>query len=217
MYVRMLRLRNVAPSGLLCFVFLEGAVALAGLLALAELVSWWGVVVLPAAVAAMVKLNDVIAVPPRADAPPAVSRVEVPRGEPSPESVWEAAGLGDESVAAAGAESSGAGWDDAESSAGWDSGNAGSPAGWNAPRRAGAGRFDVGLDEAGSGAGRGRFDVVRPQAGAGAGAGLLGEETTNRLPSIINYGRRGPVLRPWAERAEAQRQRRRQSAVRRYE
>jgi hypothetical protein len=61
LYARMLRLKHLTPSGFLCFVFLEGAVALGILLALAELVSWWGVVVLPITVAIMVKLNDVIA------------------------------------------------------------------------------------------------------------------------------------------------------------
>ncbi|XVV14160.1 hypothetical protein ACQP2X_07400 [Actinoplanes sp. CA-131856] len=61
LYARLLRLRHVAPSGFLCFVYLEGAVALGILLALAELVSWWGVLALPATVAVMVKLNDVIA------------------------------------------------------------------------------------------------------------------------------------------------------------
>ena len=61
LYARLLRLRHVAPSGFLCFLFLEGTVALGALLALAELVSWWGVLVLPATVALMVKLNDVIA------------------------------------------------------------------------------------------------------------------------------------------------------------
>jgi hypothetical protein len=61
LYARMLRLRHLAPSGFLCFVFLEGAVALGALLALAELVSWWGVLVLPVTVAAMVKLNDIVA------------------------------------------------------------------------------------------------------------------------------------------------------------
>jgi hypothetical protein len=45
----------------LTFVFFEGAIALATLLALAELVNWWAVLVLPTAVAAMVKINDVIA------------------------------------------------------------------------------------------------------------------------------------------------------------
>jgi hypothetical protein len=61
LYARVLGLRHLAPSGLLCFVFLEGTIALGVLLALAELVSWWGVLVLPATVAMMVKLNDVIA------------------------------------------------------------------------------------------------------------------------------------------------------------
>ncbi|MFB9359337.1 hypothetical protein [Actinoplanes nipponensis] len=57
----MLGLQYLAPGGFLCFVFLEGAVALGILLALAELVSWWGVLVLPVMVAVMVKLNDVVA------------------------------------------------------------------------------------------------------------------------------------------------------------
>jgi hypothetical protein len=61
LYARTLGLRHVTPSGFLCFVFLEGAVALGFLLALAELVSWWGVLVLPITVAVMVKLNDVVA------------------------------------------------------------------------------------------------------------------------------------------------------------
>ncbi|GIE29799.1 hypothetical protein Ait01nite_028440 [Actinoplanes italicus] len=61
LYARVLRLRHLAPSGLLCFVFLEGAVVLGILLALAELVSWWGVIVLPITVALMVKFNDLVA------------------------------------------------------------------------------------------------------------------------------------------------------------
>jgi hypothetical protein len=61
LYARMLGLQYLAPSGFLCFVFLEGAIALGILLALAELVSWWGVLVLPVTVALMVKLNDVVA------------------------------------------------------------------------------------------------------------------------------------------------------------
>lgn len=73
LYARMLGLQYLAPSGFLCFVFLEGAVALGILLALAELVSWWGVLVLPATVAVMVKLNDVVAgalIRPAASSPP---------------------------------------------------------------------------------------------------------------------------------------------------
>nr|WP_317985199.1 hypothetical protein [Micromonospora craniellae] len=61
LYARVLRLRVVNPGGVLCFVFFEGAIALAALLALAELVDWWSVLVLPAVVAVMVKLNDLVA------------------------------------------------------------------------------------------------------------------------------------------------------------
>jgi hypothetical protein len=53
-------LRHVQPGGLLSFMLLECTVALAALLALAELVSWWGVLVLPIAVAVMVKVNDMV-------------------------------------------------------------------------------------------------------------------------------------------------------------
>lgn len=60
-YARFLGLRFVNPGGVLCFVFFEGTVALAALLALAELVSWWAVLVLPVMVAVMVKINDVVA------------------------------------------------------------------------------------------------------------------------------------------------------------
>ncbi|HEX6684468.1 MAG TPA: hypothetical protein VF062_16820 [Candidatus Limnocylindrales bacterium] len=61
MYARALGLQYLRPSGLLCFAYFEGAIALAVLLALAELADWWILVVLPLSVAAMVKLNDVIA------------------------------------------------------------------------------------------------------------------------------------------------------------
>ena len=61
LYARVLGLRFINPGGVLCFVFFEGTIALAALLFLAELVSWWAVVVLPAAVAVMVKLNDLVA------------------------------------------------------------------------------------------------------------------------------------------------------------
>jgi hypothetical protein len=75
LYARMLGLQYLAPSGFLCFVFLEGAVALGILLALAELVSWWGVLVLPATVAVMVKLNDVVAGMLARPSTPAATRV----------------------------------------------------------------------------------------------------------------------------------------------
>ncbi|WP_328851844.1 hypothetical protein OG994_00245 [Micromonospora globbae] len=61
LYARVLGLRFVNPGGVLCFLFFEGVIALAALLALAELVSWWAVVILPATVAVMVKLNDMVA------------------------------------------------------------------------------------------------------------------------------------------------------------
>ncbi len=60
-YVRALRLTAVRPGRLLCFFFFEGAIALAVILSLAERISWWSVLALPAAVAAMVKLNDMVA------------------------------------------------------------------------------------------------------------------------------------------------------------
>ncbi|MGN9890476.1 hypothetical protein [Micromonospora sp. L31] len=112
LYARALGLRVVNPGGVLCFLFFEGAVALAVLLALAELVSWWAVVVLPAAVALMVKLNDMVAervvrsaalVPEqerdrfRRQMEPVVGRARVPRTlpgmvvatEPSRAPVWQ--------------------------------------------------------------------------------------------------------------------------------
>jgi hypothetical protein len=60
-YARALRLRYLRPGGLLCFLYFEGSIALGVLLALAELAPWWGILLLPAAVAAMVKLNDSVA------------------------------------------------------------------------------------------------------------------------------------------------------------
>ncbi len=45
----------------MCSALFEGVIALAVLLSLAELVSWWSILVLPALVAAIVKMNDIIA------------------------------------------------------------------------------------------------------------------------------------------------------------
>jgi hypothetical protein len=56
-----LRLRQLNPGPTLCFLLLEGSAFLALLLALAELASWWVILVLPVAVALMVKANDVVA------------------------------------------------------------------------------------------------------------------------------------------------------------
>jgi hypothetical protein len=61
LYARMLRLRYLRPGGALCFLFFEGAAILGVLLSLAELTPWWSVAVLPATIAAMVKVNDVVA------------------------------------------------------------------------------------------------------------------------------------------------------------
>ena len=61
LYARLLRLRHIHPGASACFFFLEGSIALAGLLVLAGLVSAWALIVLPFAVAAAVKLNDVVA------------------------------------------------------------------------------------------------------------------------------------------------------------
>ncbi|GAB3159498.1 hypothetical protein GCM10027290_64490 [Micromonospora sonneratiae] len=61
MYSRILRLRHVNPGGLLRFIYFEGAVFLGVLLGLAELMSWWGVLILPVVVAALVKINDEVA------------------------------------------------------------------------------------------------------------------------------------------------------------
>ncbi|MGW0434289.1 hypothetical protein ACWDV4_17345 [Micromonospora sp. NPDC003197] len=58
LYCRVLGLRHVRPGGLLRFAYFEGAIFLGVLLGLAELVSWWGVLALPAVVALMVKVND---------------------------------------------------------------------------------------------------------------------------------------------------------------
>src|SRR5690606_41989245 len=60
-YARMLRLRHINPGAGLCFVLFEGVIALSALLAFAEQMSWWGVAVLPLAVAGVVELNDVSA------------------------------------------------------------------------------------------------------------------------------------------------------------
>lgn len=60
-YARVLQLKHLYLSNLWCVVLFEGSIALAVLMALTEFVSWWVVLVLPLAVAGMVKLNDLIA------------------------------------------------------------------------------------------------------------------------------------------------------------
>jgi hypothetical protein len=61
LYARLLRLRHIRLGPLTSFVLFEGSILVAVLLALAELVEGWGVLVIPVAVAIMVKLNDVVA------------------------------------------------------------------------------------------------------------------------------------------------------------
>lgn len=78
-YARLLRLRHIRPGGVACFLLFEGTLTLAGLLTLAELTDPWSLVLLPAAVAAMVKLDDVVVGLVRG-APP----VPAPAGAPHP-------------------------------------------------------------------------------------------------------------------------------------
>jgi hypothetical protein len=61
LYARALFLRNIDPGPVMCFLFFEGALAAGAALALADLVNWWAVVVLPMTVAVVVKLNDIVA------------------------------------------------------------------------------------------------------------------------------------------------------------
>ncbi len=60
-YARALRLKHTHPGGILCFLLLEGSFGIAGLMALAEFVNWWGVILLPLTVAIFVKINDLVA------------------------------------------------------------------------------------------------------------------------------------------------------------
>lgn len=61
LYARLLRLRYLHPGGVACFLLFEGTIVLGLLLALSELVDWPVVILLPAGVAVMVKLNDLLA------------------------------------------------------------------------------------------------------------------------------------------------------------
>jgi hypothetical protein len=60
LYARALRLRYIRPGSLMCSALFEGVIGLAVLLSLAELVSWWSILVLPVLVAVLVKVNDII-------------------------------------------------------------------------------------------------------------------------------------------------------------
>ncbi len=59
-YSRILALHHIRPGSVACFMFLEGSLAVAGLLVLAGF-NIWALLVLPIAVAMAVKLNDVVA------------------------------------------------------------------------------------------------------------------------------------------------------------
>ncbi len=206
LYARMLRLKFLEPSGFLCFVFLEGAVALGILLALAELVSWWGVLALPATVAIMVKLNDVIAsslTPPPAD---------LAMAGPS-------SGLG--AAARAGFSSSGSG------SGRFASADDRGPLHTHGDEDV---LIDYGSPSRPMGAAADHGSPLRPAGGLardtvgngfaandGRSSTWLADDATVRLPAVIDRGRGAPANSPWAEHAEAQEQWVRQSATRRYE
>ena len=95
LYARVLGLRYVRPTALVSFLLFECAIAVAALLALAELVSWWAVVVLPASVAAMVKLNDLVTGEMRRSLRPVAARARVERPQrpavATGEEVWPVA------------------------------------------------------------------------------------------------------------------------------
>ncbi len=61
LYVRLLRLRHIAPNAVQRALLGEGSVAVAVLLVLADLASAWTLLVLPLAVAGVVKANDGLA------------------------------------------------------------------------------------------------------------------------------------------------------------
>lgn len=61
LYARLLRLRHLRLTQLTTFMLFEGSILIAIVLALAEIVSPWGVLAIPVAVAVMVKLNDIVA------------------------------------------------------------------------------------------------------------------------------------------------------------
>ncbi|GIF07488.1 hypothetical protein Asi03nite_50260 [Actinoplanes siamensis] len=225
LYARMLCLRHLTPGGLLCFVFLEGAISLGVLLALAELVSWWGVLVLPMAVAVMVKFNDLVAgwlAPPAAAAEPVAARAAVLRERHvhrphsnghAPE--WPTGdgggGFGFDSgdwqprvrtpVAPppvdAGTRPTGVVWFPPDN----DYGRSGRAAD---PSSSGGGRFSgVGGDPEGDYGPSGDC----PEAGHGRFSG-------GEAAPVVNVA---PVRRPWTEELDVRQQMARQSAVRRYE
>lgn len=61
LYWRLLRLKHVHPNGWQRALLVEGVFGVAAVLTLADVATAWTLVALPLAVAAVVKLNDVIA------------------------------------------------------------------------------------------------------------------------------------------------------------
>lgn len=61
LYPRLLRLRHIAPNAWQRALLGEGALALAALLVLADLATAWTLLVLPLAVAVVVKAHDLLA------------------------------------------------------------------------------------------------------------------------------------------------------------
>jgi hypothetical protein len=70
LYVRVLRLRYLRPNGWQRALFVEGAIALAAVVVLADLASAWLIPVFPIAVAVVVKFHDLI-----------VGALKIPPGE----------------------------------------------------------------------------------------------------------------------------------------
>lgn len=116
LYARVIGLQYLNPGGVLCFFFFEGAIALAVLLALAELVTWWAVLILPATVGVMVKINDLVAgavvrsaaqVPAREqerfrrEVTPVVGRATVPDPAAADDAAGEPTGAPDERAVSA--------------------------------------------------------------------------------------------------------------------
>ncbi|BCY06216.1 hypothetical protein L3i22_013040 [Actinoplanes sp. L3-i22] len=207
LYARMLGLRHLSPGGLLCFVFLEGALALGALLALAELVSWWGVLVLPAAVAVMVKFNDLVAgwlAPPAPVTEPVAARAVVQRERHThrPRSGGHAAewphGGGQPAEWPRGA----------GQPAEWPRGG-GQPAEWPPPRV----RTPVVSPPVDAGARPTAVTWFPPENGYGRRSGVP-EMPPEQPGPVVNTA---PVRRPWSEELDVRQQMARQSAVRRYE
>jgi hypothetical protein len=86
LYARLLHLRHIAPNAWQRAVLGEGSLALAAVLVLADLATAWTLLVLPLAVAAVVKAHDLLAwllgrppVPPPSAPPPGTHKRRRPR------------------------------------------------------------------------------------------------------------------------------------------